>query len=82
MGVEEYDIGWERVIEVDDVGEIGHGFVAFIRWGSEDVRVFGGTSRWVDDIDCWIPTVKITRFLSEQFSPSKTRAAKTIAQGF
>lgn len=75
VGVEEYDVGREIAIEIDNIGEIGHGFIAFICWCGEDVRVFGRTPRWVNDIDRRIPTLKRS-LLSEKNLQARRESIK------
>ncbi len=43
----------EGGVVVDDVGEVGHGFVAFVLWGCEGC--VGGGGGGVDGVDCVLP---------------------------
>lgn len=62
MRVEEGDCGGEVVVVVDYVGEIGHGFVAFVEWGHQGVGVRSCFSRGVDNVDCALPAVEIKNY--------------------
>lgn len=57
VGMEEGDGGGEGVVVVDQVGEVGHGLVAFVQRGGELLGVCDGCFGGVDGVDCALPAV-------------------------
>ena len=51
--MDEGEGGGEGGVVVDDVGEVGHGFVAFVLWGCEGC--VGGRGGGIDGVDCVLP---------------------------
>ena len=58
--MQEDEGGREVGVVVDDVGEVGHGFSAFVYGGCEG-RVGGGVGGGVDGVDCCLPTTDSLR---------------------
>lgn len=56
VGMKEDDGGGESVVMVNDIGQIGHGFMAFVDWGGEDVRIGASFLGGIDDVDGALPT--------------------------
>ena len=54
VGVDEGEGGREVGVVVDDVGEVGHGFPAFVHGGREG-RVVDGVGGGVDGVDGCLP---------------------------
>ena len=54
VGVDEGEGGGEVGVVVDDVGEVGHGFSAFVHGGCEGGGG-GGVGGGVDGVDCCLP---------------------------
>jgi len=61
--VEEGESRRESVIVVYDVGEVGHGFMAFIHWGCKGAA---GVGRRIDRVDCGLPAVLMVSGSSNQ----------------
>lgn len=55
VGVKEGDGRREGIVEVNYVGKVGHGFVAFIRRGFKNCVVRSCVGGRVDDVDCSLP---------------------------
>ena len=55
VGVDEGEGGGEVVVVVDEVGEVGHGFAAFVHGGREGGGCVGGRGRRVDGVDGCLP---------------------------
>lgn len=68
MRVEEGDGGWEAVVVVDDVGQVGHGLVALVDGSGERVGVLDGGIGWVDGVDSALPTEETTDAMSIDIS--------------
>lgn len=62
--MEEGDGGWEAVVVVDDVGQVGHGLVALVDGSDERVGVLDGGIGWVDGVDSALPTEETTDAMS------------------
>lgn len=74
MRVEEYEGRREVGVVVDYVGEVGHGFSAFVHWGCEgSIR---GVGRGVDGVDCCLPAVPT---VSESTAGSGIEPGHTLA---
>ena len=58
VGVEEGEGGGEGRVVVYYVGEVGHGFVAFVEGGGE-VGCGEGVGGGVDGVDCCLPTEEV-----------------------
>ena len=54
VGVHECHYGREGGVVVDDIGQVGHGFVALVHRGGE-CDVGGGKDGRVDGVDCALP---------------------------
>ena len=57
VGVQEYEGGWEVGVVVDYVGEVGHGFSAFVHGGCEGGFCGGGVGGGVDGVNRRLPAV-------------------------
>lgn len=63
VGVEEDYGGGEVVVVVDDVGKVGHCFVAFVDRDGEGEGVIEGGGGGVDGVDGSLPAVLLVRSL-------------------
>ena len=53
--VQEGKGGWEDIVVVYHVGEIGHRFFALVHWSGKSCSVMDGG---IDSVNCCLPTVK------------------------
>lgn len=80
VGVEKDDGGGKGVVVIDYIGEVGHGFVAFVERGRQGVGVQSCFVRGVDNVDCPLPAVWRERKSISRGSSAKCWISKALTR--